>query len=268
MYWVIQANIFSEPGFERLISALERLEIPHSVHKVVPGFHGDDPKLEPECNPPDGPVIVMGSYTMADIAKNRGWLPGSFVGPNLDMAIQSQHWGRENLLNADWEILELYEIPNSDWPRFVRPVKDSKAFSGKIIDHYEYCSWMKELYNGENYGPKELNAFTEVITASKKEIYNENRLWVVDRKIVTWSRYKIGTIKQYSSYVDMRVIEFAEGLIAKWVPLDCFVLDIADTPLGLRVVEVNCLNASGYYEADMNKLVMALEEYGNKTGVH
>jgi hypothetical protein len=48
-----------------------------------------------------------------------------------------------------------------------------------------------------------------------------------------------------------------------WAPLDCFVLDVADTPLGLKVIEVNCINASGYYEADMNKLVMALEEYGN-----
>lgn len=64
MYWVIQNNIYAEEGFQKLIETLERLNLTYSIHKVIP-FLGT---IEPACNPPNGPVIVMGSYTLARVA--------------------------------------------------------------------------------------------------------------------------------------------------------------------------------------------------------
>jgi len=49
-------------------------------------------------------------------------------------------------------------------------------------------------------------------------------------------------------------------MVDLWSPDVGFVLDIADTPEGFKVIEVNCLNASGFYACDMAKVVFALEE--------
>lgn len=36
MHWVIQNNIFKEEGYQELIDSVKRLNIPHTVVKVVP----------------------------------------------------------------------------------------------------------------------------------------------------------------------------------------------------------------------------------------
>jgi hypothetical protein len=44
-----------------------------------------------------------------------------------------------------------------------------------------------------------------------------------------------------------------------WQPDDAFVLDIAETSEGFKIIEINCLNASGFYACEMDKVVIALE---------
>jgi hypothetical protein len=143
VYWVVQSNLYGEEGFESLDAALERLGLPYSLHKVVP-FVGT---LEPDVDPPPGPVIVMGSYTLARVARERGWSPGAFL-DNLDFQVQREHWG-ELFLNHDAQVLRFADVPEQ--------------------------------------------------------------------------------------------------------------LDVADTPDGLKIIEINNLNSAGFYKADMMKLVMALE---------
>jgi hypothetical protein len=91
-------------------------------------------------------------------------------------------------------------------------------------------------------------------------IYSETRTWVVKGKVVTASEYKRGNKSYQSSTVEPRIIAFAQARANEWSPNDAYCLDIADTPDGLKIVEVNCLNASGFYKADMAKLVAALED--------
>ena len=45
---------------------------------------------------------------------------------------------------------------------------------------------------------------------------------------------------------------------------DVFVMDIADTNEGFKIVEYNCLNAFGLYRADVKKLFISLQNYQNK----
>jgi hypothetical protein len=42
-----------------------------------------------------------------------------------------------------------------------------------------------------------------------------------------------------------------------------FVMDICLTPDGWKIVEINCVNCSGFYRGDLQKLVMALEDLYN-----
>jgi hypothetical protein len=48
-------------------------------------------------------------------------------------------------------------------------------------------------------------------------------------------------------------------VIAIWQPLEAFVLDVCETQHGFRIVEINTINSAGFYAADIQNIVMALE---------
>lgn len=278
MYWVIQNDIYNEEGYDLLLGTLDRLNIQHSVHKVVP-FTGD---LDPDPVVPDGSrVIVMGSYSLARHAVRRGWIPGAFL-DNLDFEIQHKHWG-DRMLNADAKIYPFAQVPFQEYPFFIRPASDSKAFTGYVSDWADYTKWRDTLMRlpetadpvNDPLGINLLTVDTPVMVCSKKEIYNETRCWIVNgfprimvghhltgHRVVTCSGYKVGTIKRFTppEAVDERIVRFATGCAATWSPNDAYVMDVADTPNGLKITEVNNLNSAGFYKGDMNKLVMALED--------
>lgn len=256
MHWVLQNNLFNEAGFQRLLDTLERLGLPHSLHKVVP-FVGD---LSPEPEiPKGGRVIVMGSYSMAKNARRRGWSPGSFDSINLDYERQVPHWG-DRMLNSDALVCRFADVPEQPVPFFIRPTLDSKSFSGMVTDWPSFYEWQQRVLDlgADNGGT--LDGDTLVQVCSKKVIYREYRLWVIKGQVVTASLYKEGTRVRYSEQVDEAVIAYGEETAHLWSPDEAYVLDIADTPDGLRVLEAGCLNAAGFYAADMQKLVMALED--------
>jgi hypothetical protein len=257
-HWILQNNLYSEEGWTALTGALDRFEYPYSVHKCVP-FAGT---LEPEANPPPGPVIVMGSYTMARHAKERGWTPGAWL-DNLDFEIQREYWG-DLMLNADAQVLEFGTVPFQSEPFFMRPAQDTKSFTGMVFDWAEYTRWRDGIVRT---GPEpDFGLETPIMICKKKEIWSETRTWVVDGKVVTASGYKVGTIKRYTApeQVDARITDFAQACADKWSPNQAYVLDVAEIDTGgwkgggLRIVEINNLNSAGFYKGDMQKLVQAL----------
>jgi hypothetical protein len=265
MFWVIQSNIYQEENYEHLLATLERCQLAYSVHKAVP-FIG---VIEPEPVIPEGmDVIVMGSYSLARHAHNRGWRPGAFV-DNLDFQIQCKHWG-DLMLNADAQIYPFGDIPFQHDPFFIRPVLDTKTYTGLVVDWGEYEKWRDNMRrmpesNDPVNDPLSVSVHTladATMLCRKKEIYNETRTWIIDGKVITASGYKVGTIKRYTSpeQVDQRITDFAAECAAIWSPNRAYVLDVADTADGLKIVEINNLNSAGWYRCDMQKLVMALEE--------
>jgi hypothetical protein len=293
MHWLIQNNIYAEAGFEQLLGVLHRRGHPHSLHRVVP-FVGE---LEPEPTLADDErVIVMGSYSMARYAARRGWKPAAFL-DNLDFRTQRAHWG-DRMLDSDALIVPFGRLDEKLFPepRFVRPVHDTKAFTGQVIDWPEVQRWIANVraaleddhgrddddehciakpvahIEGERgpggSGPQcdplshsTLTLETEVMVCAKKEIYTETRTWVVDGKVVTASGYKSGTLKRYTppEMVEPRIIEFVQECADSWSPNRACVIDVFDTPRGLMIGEVNNLNSAGWYRADLDRLVQALE---------
>lgn len=277
MYWVIQSNVYNEENYEHLLATLERLGLPFSVHKAVP-FTGE---LDPDPVIPDGQkVIVMGSYSLSRHAVRRGWKPGAFL-DNLDFEIQHKHWG-DHMLNADAKIYPFAQVPFQEYPFFIRPVGDSKAFTGLVCDWGYYENWRDGLIRlpetadpvNDPLGINLMTVETPIMVCRKKEIYNETRTWVINgspkimvdqhltgHRVRTCSGYKVGTIKRYTppEQVDQRIIDFANARAAEWSPNDAYVLDVADTADGLKIVEINNLNSAGWYKCDMQKLIVALE---------
>ena len=257
MHWIIQNNIYNEDGFSSLIDTLEILKLPYSIHKCIP-FVGT---LDPEPAPTQNRVIVMGSYTLAREAIRRNWNPGVFLNENFDASIQLRHWG-DLMMNADHGIYKFSQVPEQINPFFIRPIHDSKAFTGEVTDWPTFTEWRDKVLSLTPEDNPTITNDTEVLTSSVKEIYGEYRIWIVDGKAVAWSQYKVGRrkLKNYIPDVDERIRNFAEKCAAIWSPHRAYVLDIFETPNGLFIGEVNNLNSAGFYAANMGKLIIALEE--------
>lgn len=268
MRWILQDNLYNEPGYQKLVGVLDRLGLPHTVVKPVPftdrliPYDFDTSKAQslddiPEPKiPTDERIFVSGSYTLAKIAVKRGWEPGAFL-EGLRYDEYSKGWNASRLLNPGATISKLRDAEIPGKAAFVKPVEDSKAFSGQVFGKAAFRKWRDQVI-----GVSEADVITddtEVIISKPVKIYNEARLWVVEGAIATASTYKVGNKIVYSEIVDDGILVFGQDCINEWIPNKAFVLDIATTEDGFKIVEVNNLNSAGLYAADVQKLVIAIE---------
>lgn len=261
MHWVLQDNLFKETEWQSLVDHLERWNIPYSVHKVVP-FVGE---LIPDIDISDGKAVCFGSYSMRHIAKKKGWTPGVYDLEPFNFLMQLEHWGKE-MLNADaW--VGRFGDAKFEGSKFIRPILDSKSFAGRVFDQEEFSEWQSKIHAGDDFGDS-VTSDTIIQVCEPKEIWSEVRYWIVDGNIVTRSIYKIGDRVQYSDQVDSRFDYYASALVQPsiigWNPLPAFVLDVCETPEGMKIVEINTINAAGFYAGDIPSIIMALEDLENE----
>jgi hypothetical protein len=255
MHWVLQNDIFNEAGWTALVETLQRLELPHSIHKVVP-FVGE---LQPEPQLPHRNAICLGSYSMRHAARRYGWQPGVFDLIEQTFERQLERWGA-HLLNARSRVCRFGDAVFDDELMFIRPVSDSKVFAGRVYSREELVPWQRAVCElGEDDGST-LRADTLIQVAPPVVIHAEYRYWVVKGRIVTRSQYKRGDRVVASPTVDPLFDVYVEARIAEWQPAEAFVIDVCDTPAGPRIVEINTLNSAGFYAADVQRLVMALDD--------
>lgn len=260
MHWLLQENTYNEPGWATLKNVLEKTNTPHSEHKVIP-FVGD---LMPDINI-DGPVVCIGTYSLRHVAKKKGWTPGVWDLEPHTYDHCCAKWKNE-MLNYDAKMFKLKELfsyiePNSYY--FIRPNGDNKYFAGGVkatsdIEYIHKC--VANLKDDEIYYG--LSMETDIVLNEVHEIYSEYRNWIIDGKIATSSMYKQGDKVLYSDEVDSEVIEYVKTMIDIWQPERAFVIDVAKTERGMKIVEINTLNAAGFYAADTYKLFEAIESMG------
>jgi hypothetical protein len=172
------------------------------------------------------------------------------------------------MLNADSEVKAFRDVVLTE-PTFIRPIDDSKYFAGKVFEPDEWNTWRAGIVDaGYDYG-NSLRPETLVQVCKPKVIYAEYRYWIVDGAIVTRSLYKRGNRIIYDNNVDMRFDRYVSVVIRndntlavynppKWLP-PAFVIDVADTPNGIKIVEINTLNSAGFYAGNVQDIVLALE---------
>lgn len=255
MQWLLQP--FEDT--HKLADALERLEIAYSWHKVVP-FVGD---LIPEPDIIDrGSVILFGSYTLWRYAEAHALKPGVFkIAPFLYEAAWHEH-----LLNGtNARVLTLRDVPDQladdgqAW--FLRPVDDSKAEPGSVKSASDIIKLATTVLTlDENDIPRgSLRHDTQLMLCQPAHILKEWRLWIVNGEIVTHSLYKEGARVVYRPDIDDDALQFAQHMVdlnPSYSP--AYVMDICRTQDGLRLLETNCLNAAGFYAADLLKLAIAI----------
>ena len=266
MHWILQENIFNESAYEELLGKIRQYGLSHSIHKVVP-FVGE---LQPEPEPGNNNVICLGSYSMRHSARKNGWYPGVFDIEAFDFPVQLQHWGT-HMLNHDALVTEFGKVSPDDFSHdemFIRPTQDSKTFSGTLMFRDDFFDWQKKVCDlGHDYG-NTLSSKTLIQVVPPKTIFSEHRFWVVKGSIATSSTYKLGRSVVYQPLPLGSIFEeFAKDRIKEWQPHEAFVIDIADTDEGLKVVEINTLNSCGFYACDIGKLIQTLEnefDMGNR----
>jgi len=254
MFYVIQENVFREENYNKIFDVMKRLKLPYEILKI--DTNGDIAKLMNKRKD----VFVFGSVRAARLAASMEWTPGSFYGKNHDFQIYKDYY-KKNLLNYDCQLKDIADQitwkPNE--VKFIRPSKDSKVFNGKLYSKIKWedtVQMVKEKYLGV------MPPVTIQVTSPKK-IYKEARLWIVDGKVVTSSYYKFGDNVVYTEDVESEGLEFAQRMIDIYKVAKAFVMDICLTPDGWKIVEINCVNCSGFYRGDLQKLVMALEDVYN-----
>jgi len=251
MFYLIQQNLFKEFNFDRLISTLERFDLKYEIFKQVPFA-----EVELQFETKETNVFVFGSIKAAFLFKQFNLFPGSFYNENHDYIIYSQYY-KENLLNYDSKIQKFSDPIPKDKIMFVRPTEDTKAFDGGLFFGNAWEELQEWTYtNGHN---TKLTKDTLVQVASKKEIYAEYRFFVVNKKVITGSQYIIGGRVIYQKCIDEELYKFAQEMVDLYSPSDSFVIDICKTDLGLKIVEINCVNGAGFYDIDIQKLIESLE---------
>jgi hypothetical protein len=234
---------------------LERYGIPHSFVKVIPFIH----ELIPDINI-DGPVVVMGSTALTKIAQRKEWEPGSFYNDNFSFEVWEVAYG-ENILNHGAVITQFQNVAPYGGEVFIRPCEDTKSFSGCVMDWVEFVKWQNNVVNlNDDLAP--LKPETMVMFAPLKEIYAEYRFFIVDGSVITGSLYKRGGVIVHDTNIDDRILEFTQNMVDLWQPARAFVLDVADTPNGLKVIEINNINSAGYYACNISRIVQAMENMG------
>jgi hypothetical protein len=209
------------------------------------------------------PLLVCGATTLNRVAKERNWRPGTFLNDNFDFEIWRDGYGADCVLNGDARVCTIGEAHTLDVTEdvFVRPTDDSKAFTGQTMDAEQFKIWynhinkLSDIQKGN--GPR---SDTQIVVSSVKNIKAEYRFFVVNRTVVTGSMYKLGNTVMSSSRIDEHVRRFADEMTFHWEPADAYVIDVAETDQGMKVVEINNINSAGFYDCDVQKIVMAIED--------
>jgi hypothetical protein len=266
---LVQDNVLQREGqYSQLKRALKILEIDHQfvnvfafVDKIFDSsVHASENDTASELIFDTSiPTLTFGSQRLSRLAQERGLSPAAFNSDNFDYVNWSKGFGLDNILNGDTQILQLKDAVINSERIFVRPFRDDKSFNGMAMDRETFDEW-REGICGNPEAASYLNAETYITLASVKQIYSEYRFFVINKEVVTGSQYRLGRTVIYTDTVPDHIREFAQEMTNTWQPHVCFVVDVADTPNGPKVVEINSFGVSGFYHCNMFKVVERLLE--------
>jgi hypothetical protein len=162
---------------------------------------------------------------------------------------------RTDLLNEIQNYLTVGELRN-DWinePFFVKSV-DPKVLTGMVLEGVKDKEWWIEEY-------EHLHNEDRLVISPVQQIVQEWRFFIVAGEVVTGSQYKHDGILRIREPITEEVWKLARRMSMEWMPSPNIVMDIALMKDGsFKVVEFNCVNASGFYASPIKPLLEALEK--------
>lgn len=251
--WVLQSNMQEDHYLQQraMIEACQGLSLQWSSIPVLPYE-----KTLRRANW-DGPSVYYGSTKMVRLASQ----DHSTQDPIFynETTFKPSVWGAalgEQWLNHgstfmtvgefldDLKSIEHFDLTVPDRPPeiFIRPDADLKTFTGQVLDY-------RAAPNRLAHVPLD----TPMLLNMTREILFETRCWMVEGKViaaVTYREFSKRSIKPHLVIPEV-LSNYAEEAAKLITPAGVFVMDIAGTHKGLRVIEINSFHASGFYSTEM-----------------
>ena len=258
MYFLIQSNIYLDPDHYKIFDALEELNIDYGVINIPPTVE----KLDFETDRTD--VFVYGSVTIARLAKQKThWFPGSFYGGNHLYEVYSGYYG-DNLLNSNVSVQKISEkiIWGKDEIKFIKPYREAKIFTGRVFSEAEWEDFVFETFKSPS---SRITEDSWIQISKVKQTIKEARLWIVGGQIIDAGYYKFSDQAPFEERVSEDGIWFAKEMLRLFNLEEAFVMDICLTDEGWKIVEINCINSSGFYpNTNVKSIIKALNIYFSK----
>lgn len=152
-------------------------------------------------------------------------------------------------LNKNSKVINLNEHLNTKFEKdmFIKPTSDLKGFTAGII---EAGTTVEEYIQTTSRQIDWINEPT--LVGEIKDIHSEYRFFVVDGIILASSRYMLNKVVSVSKVIPDEVMIAAEKLKTMYMPDRGYTMDLALLNNGaIEIVEYNCINGSGTYDADL-----------------
>lgn len=239
MHFLLQKDIWNEPGYSRLLDSIKQ----RSTSEVVELIPFTTDFVQPVKRTPD---VVFGSGRFVDVCRSKGYPVFNSFSPDHTFYPASL-W-----LNAEGEYRKLKDI-RIEHPVFLKP-KREKFFTGLVVhaqEDLEKIQFTSSDDDGEEW----------IWVSAPAAIEEEIRFFVIQGKAVTASQYKRGGITRHQPIPSNHPAwPFVESVLIHGAVDDAFVMDVCFTAAGWFIVELNNFNSSGFYECDTGHIVEALEK--------
>jgi hypothetical protein len=262
MEFLIQHNLLNDKSLNKIRVALEKGKLPHKFIGVIPFSRElvSDDDIQGKDYIPYGSTLLT---TLAYELYNWKGLYFDLSNFNYEMATAN----RDDMLNShiilsakDTLDFMKKEKPDKCW--FVRPSLDLKQFSGLEIESKECYEWLEDAMLCDSSGSYRISEDTMIVIAHPQEIKAEWRWFVIDGKVISGSMYRRAGCLYLEEAVEKDLIEEAQSMVdGKWLPCSCCVMDLALTKNGLKVIEFNCINSSGFYNHNIQAILTQLFNY-------
>lgn len=258
--FLIQSSSLPYENQTMTLDAIEELGIGWEDFGVIP-FVEEITNAKDQYNEP---VVLLGSCKAVRLAENYPQMnPGIFFNHETFTVNAWVEGLGEMMLNHDTEVTTFGELLEGfDGDVFIRPITDLKLFTGAVFNFEELVEWWSHNKTRSDNPALNMVETTEITKSTAKNIIGEWRCFSVNGKVISGSQYRINGRTNHNESFPNEVKEYAELALSKWRPHDVVVVDIAQLPdNSFRVIEFNCLNASGWYKADRVAVLNAVHNY-------
>lgn len=260
--WVVEPELF-EGHFDELKKLSKELGF---------GLVATDVTLEGPLPVAANPVIVHGSLQLMRKVRQEApqWAPGCVC--NIDDFLYSNYapYLRKVLLNPEWEVTDVVTLieqarTSQLKPCFVRPDRGDKPFRGTVING-DPVIWLAQCKSFE----RDAGGNVSAIVAPLKEVKAEYRCIVFPDYIVSCRYIKDDCLSlekdapsdvEHFAWSAATVLWGIRGTGPRVMKDNALTVDVAETPEGLKIVELNAFSTSDWYACDTGKIVSAAESF-------
>lgn len=261
--WLIQTNLINEQSARQVWDSAKEAGCRVQEAIVVPFQDELDNEADILSSNLGQVVIPYGSCKLTRLAQQQDWLGNCYDETTFRADVWLQH--RSDMLNSDVQFMtvgdanSVFENTPRETLKFIRPLHDLKEFAGTVTTVEEIRKWMKSTDSG-NFS---FTADTQIMVAPVQEIFSEARFFIVGGKVIDGSYYRQNGQLKSKHIEDSHIYNAIQKMADQWLPHTCCVMDVADTENGLKCIEFNTINSSGFYDHDIKKIVHALSDWAS-----